>query len=295
MSAQILITTGDPKGIGPEITQKAYQSLDSEIQKQLKIIGPIQTNVSLSSLEAGKISFDSLKQAQALLVTKKYQAVVTAPVCKSHLRLAGFHYPGQTEFFRATAKVKNYAMMLTSNHLRVVLITIHQPLAQVSQTITPNLIIEKAQLTHSFLKSRLAIKNPKLAITSVNPHAGENGQFGLEENFILAPALSHLREKGILIDGPLASDSLFAPQKTKNYDAILACYHDQGLGPFKTLYFDTGVNLTLGLPFVRCAPDHGTAFDIAGKNAASFKSMKEAILTALKLVSTEKAAKTLAK
>lgn len=210
-------------------------------------------------------------------------AVVTNPIAKSVLQQSGFAHPGHTEFLGHLAEIRGAGrgvkpvMMLASADLRVVPLTVHVPLSRVPSLITHNAILETAHILHDALRRDFAIEAPRIAVTGLNPHAGESGMLGSEEGDIIAPAVQELRSQGLSVTGPHPADTLFHAEARRGYDAVLAMYHDQALIPLKTLAFDSGVNITLGLPFVRTSPDHGTAFDIAGRGVASPRSLIEAL------------------
>jgi 4-hydroxythreonine-4-phosphate dehydrogenase len=215
-------------------------------------------------------------------------AVVTNPIAKSVLKSAGFAHPGHTEFLAALSASPGEppphpVMMIWSEALAVVPVTIHIPLAEVPAALSTELIVETGVITARGLRERFGIASPRLAVAGLNPHAGENGMLGHEDDMVVRPAVEHLRALGIDAFGPLPADTMFHARARQGYDAALTMYHDQGLIPAKTLAFDEGVNLTLGLPFVRTSPDHGTAFDIAGKGVARPDSLLAAIRLAARL------------
>ncbi len=212
-------------------------------------------------------------------------AVVTNPIHKECLYNAGFEYPGHTEFLAELGGIKTPpVMMLACSSLRVVPITVHQSLQTAVSTLSHNSIVEKSIITHNALQRDFALAAPRLAIAGLNPHAGENGTMGREEIDIIIPAIAKLREHGIDVMGPLPSDTMFSEQMRQEYDAAICMYHDQALIPIKTLDFDHAVNVTLGLPFVRTSPDHGTALDIAGQGIASESSLMAALAMASEMV-----------
>lgn len=225
----------------------------------------------------------AIELAVKLTVSGKASAVVTNPIAKHVLAKAGFAYPGHTEFLGALARnhtpEATPVMMLCAPELRVVPVTIHIPLAKVPGTLTSKLIVQTVKITAAGLRRWFGINRPRLAITGLNPHAGENGMMGNEELKIIAPAIVTLRAAGIDVSGPHSADALFHAAARRGYDAVIAMYHDQALIPLKTLAFDEGVNVTLGLPFIRTSPDHGTAFDIAG----SGKARPDSLIAALRL------------
>jgi len=308
MKRDIVITMGDPLGIGPEIIVKSLKS--SQVQKKTKffILGSssVFQNIpgfsrlcqqddihfldlgspkkSWSPKSAGEFSWKALKEATHLLKQDRAQALVTAPISKAHVQKAGFPYPGQTEYLCEAFGVKKYAMMLFHGKLRVVLVTIHLPLRKIFLEITTKKIMEKLELLASSLVSDFRIRTPKIAVCGLNPHAGEEGLFGEEEKGIILPAIRRFRKKNrsrrVQVFGPFSADVVFHKAIQGEFDAVVCHYHDQGLIPLKTTGFDCGVNMTLGLPFVRTSPDHGTAFDIAGRGLANPSSMIRAIQVA---------------
>lgn len=236
-----------------------------------------------ANLEAGPSVIKSIRTAVLHIADNKAAAVVTNPIQKSLLYKIGFEHPGHTEYLAALAGEifgQNNAqavMMLAANDFYVVPATIHIPLKDVFKTLTTELLIKTAQIVAHDLKKYFAIPAPRLALTGLNPHAGEAGALGSEEDEIIKPAIAHLQANSIDVKGPYPGDTLFHAAARKTYDAAIAMYHDQALIPVKTLYFDIGVNITLGLPFIRTSPDHGTAYDIAGSGKADPRSLIEAI------------------
>src|SRR5690606_38545529 len=228
----------------------------------------------------------AIEQAVVAVVRGEAAAVVTNPIAKSVLYKAGFAHPGHTEFLAELASrlVGNGpwrpVMLLASDELRVVPLTIHMPLAEVPKVLSEELIIETARILNDALVRDFGLgveRRPRIAVTGLNPHAGENGAMGTEEQTIIAPAIASLRQQGFDVTGPHPADTLFHAEARAGYDAVIAMYHDQALIPIKTLAFDHAVNVTLGLPFVRTSPDHGTAFDIAGTGKASAASLSAAL------------------
>lgn len=225
------------------------------------------------------LALHSLAEATRAALTGEAAAVVTAPVAKSQLARVGFEFPGQTEFLAQVCGLApdDGVMMLAGPSLRTVPITVHIRLADVPRVLSTDLIVHKAKITAAALTRDFGLKNPRLAIAGLNPHAGEDGKFGSEESEMIEPAIAALAEDGIDVVGPVPGDALFTPRARKSYDAALCMYHDQALIPLKALEFDEGVNVTLGLPIIRTSPDHGTAFDIAGKGIADPGAMVAAI------------------
>ena len=225
----------------------------------------------------------AIEDAVAAVRRGDARAVVTNPIAKSVLTAAGFPHPGHTEFLGALAETHFGArggkpvMLLASRELNVVPLTVHIPLARVPEAITTDGIVQTARILHGTLKGDFGIATPRIAVTGLNPHAGEDGTMGREDDRIIAPAVARLRAEGLLVTGPHPADTLFHAAARETYDAVLAMYHDQALIPIKTLAFDTGVNVTIGLPFVRTSPDHGTAFSLAGTGKARATSLIEAL------------------
>ena len=299
MPKKIIVTTGDPNGIGAEVTKKALKGFDrsrfvvisnSKIIEYPDVEIPLEGDVEPSKITkvGGEFSYQCLKKACELAKTGEYSAIVTAPVAKEAMHLAGHKFSGQTEVLELfLAKDGQKAEMLfVARDFRVLLLTRHVALKSISLDV--DTVIKKISNLNSFLAEKLNIESPRLALCAFNPHAGENGLFGSEEIEILYPAIEILRKRGINISKPLPADTLFIEAgksylKGENvpYDCYIACYHDQGLIPIKTVASDSTVNTTIGLDIIRTSPAHGTAFDIAGKNLADESSMVEAIKQAL--------------
>lgn len=225
----------------------------------------------------GKASIDFIKKAVDLALEKKVQAIVTAPISKEAINLAGFKYFGHTDFLAALTKTSEYAMMFVSKKLRVVLVTIHTSLKKAIGDLSVEKIFTTIKLTHKELQRYFKIKNPKIGVAGLNPHAGEGGILGEEESSQITPAIDKAKQLGINAYGPLSPDIIFYKAYKGEFDVVVSMYHDQGLIPLKLFAFEEAVNITLGLPIIRTSPDHGTAFDIAGKNVANPKSMTNAI------------------
>lgn len=268
----IIITTGDPKGIGPEVTKKALE--DPKI-KRLANFFVIKAN--------DKTGFFAIEKAVEIL--KKYQvdALVTAPVNKEAINKSGISFQGHTEYLAEATNTKKIAMMLCGGPLKVTTVTRHVPLKKVSSTLTQAKIIEAVRLTDSGLKKYFGIKKPRIGVCALNPHCGEGGTIGREEQAIIIPAIKKIKRFVPGINGPVSGDVIFHMAYNGKLDAVISMYHDQGLGPLKMVAFEKGVNVTLGLPFIRTSPDHGTAYDIAGKGIADPDSMKEAIKLAVNM------------
>lgn len=231
------------------------------------------------SPEGARLALASLEWTTQLALRGDVAGIVTAPVAKAELTAIGFAHPGQTEFLSAACgrQPGDAVMMLAGPSLRTVPITVHCALSEVPSRLTPELIIRKAVITHIALKRDFGLDSPRIAVAALNPHAGEDGQFGDEEARIIAPAIKALRAEGLDVTGPVPGDALFMPRARSGYDVALCMYHDQALIPLKALEVDDGVNVTLGLPIIRTSPDHGTAFDIAGKRIADPGAMIAAI------------------
>ncbi len=311
---KIGITIGDINGIGPEVIIRALSSLPVAADEQICLIGPqaafyfwgerVGDNLwrevlrnrgaALSIVEpdeipspqftigqptevSGKIAARSIISATELALSGKIDAIVTAPISKNALQRAGYNFPGHTEFFASLADVCTPVMLMMTEKIRIAVATTHVPLKSVAALVTVKMLVEKIEILHRELQDRFGIRHPGIAVTALNPHAGEGGKIGSEETEVIEVALRAVQKKGIDATGPYPADSLFSYNAGPYVDAYLAMYHDQGLIPFKMLAAGKGVNYTCGLPFIRTSPDHGTAFDIAGRNRANFSSMLEAI------------------
>ena len=308
MKPRVVITVGDPAGIGPEIVAAAVRD-----PKVLACCDPVvvgdpvafalhrrplpkvemlpvpgltkQLPLGQPSKEAGQSALESLRLAVGLIQGRQAQALVTAPVSKESLhwakaaspKLWRAGFPGHTEWLAHQCKVSSVAMLMVAGRLRAVLLTRHVPLSAVHRHLTSKVVEEAATLASAFLKGVLKISHPRIVACGLNPHAGDGGLIGKEEETVLRPALRALRKRGILILGLQAADSVFRDMAQGRYDLALAAYHDQGMIPLKLYAPDQLVNITLGLPFVRTSPGHGTAYDIAGKGRANPNPLKEAI------------------
>lgn len=304
------ITMGDPNGIGPEIIIKSLlcsevqnQCLpivygDSEILNEAKKLTGFNnkiditnvTNLSFQELSigrshklAGMASIEYIKAAVESALVGKLDAIVTAPISKESIHLAGSNYPGHTEMLRDLTGASNVAMMFVGGEFRIVLVTIHCALSDVPKLINEEKILDSIKLANDSLIQYFRVEDPRIVVCGLNPHAGESGAFGNEEALHILPAVKKAKRMGINVIGPIAADTLFYMARKGRWDAVIAMYHDQGLIPFKMLFFEHGVNVTLGLPIIRTSPDHGTAFDIAWKGNADPSSMISAIGVALEL------------
>lgn len=249
----------------------------------INVVGEdVKVEPGVASQAAGAAAFAALERAVADLKAGYIDVLVTAPINKHNIQSPEFSFPGHTEYLEAALGDGGKAlMMLCADNVRVALATIHMPLAQVPQAITQESIIEKIGILDKSLRRDFGIDAPRIAVLSLNPHAGEDGMLGSEETSIITPAIAAAKEQRILAFGPYAADGFFGSGSHKKFDGILAMYHDQGLAPFKALAMDAGVNFTAGLPYVRTSPDHGTGYDIAGTGQASPESMREAIYMAI--------------
>jgi 4-hydroxythreonine-4-phosphate dehydrogenase len=301
--APILITMGEPAGIGPEVAVAAFQALGGAIRtRPLRLIGDgdvfkacglddLSAVIATRAHATRTPGTPDARNAAAVIeaietgvaLAQEGGAVVTAPINKAVLMHAGFAYPGHTEFLQALTQAPRAVMMLASDILRVVPLTIHMPLAEVPRAITQASIVETGRIILAALARDFGIAAPRLAVAGLNPHAGEDGVLGREDGAVIAPAVAALRAEGHTVTGPLSADTLFHEEARARYDAALCMFHDQALIPIKTLSFWDGVNVTLGLPIVRTSPDHGTAFDIAGTGKADVRSMIAAIRMAARM------------
>ena len=241
----------------------------------------------------GKYAFLSLERAVSDLTQGSIQALVTAPINKHNIQNDSFQFPGHTEYIQHKTNSSDSLMFLVSEDLKVGVVTGHVPVGEVAQRVTKEAIISKLQLMNNSLRADFWLQKPKIAVLGLNPHAGDNGLIGKEELETIIPAIEEAKEKGVFAFGPFSADGFFANGSHLKFDAVLAMYHDQGLIPFKSMAFHTGVNFTAGLPVVRTSPDHGTGYDIAGKNLASESSFREALFLAINIVKRRKELKEL--
>jgi len=244
----------------------------------------VKIDLGTSNEIGGKYALISLERATNDLLSGQIDALVTAPINKDNIQSENFRFPGHTEYLQERDSAPESLMFLVSDTLRVGVVTGHIPVSQIPQAITTEKILSKLKLMDASLKKDFWIRKPKIAVLGLNPHAGDNGLIGDEEQTIIQPAIDEARASGILALGPYPADGFFANATYHQFDAVLAMYHDQGLIPFKQIAFESGVNFTAGLSFVRTSPDHGTAYDIAGKNQASEVSFREALFTAIHIV-----------
>lgn len=290
---------GEPSGIGPEVALAAFHHFGGKIKRRrLKLVGDAKVFAACGEVppdammptraaatrEPGsphpanaKAVCEAIETGVAACLDSMAAALVTAPIHKAVMAAGGFAFPGHTEYLAHLTGVRRAVMMLASDKLRVVPLTIHMPLAQVPGAIDKQSVFDTGEIILTSLRRDFGILNPRLAVAGLNPHAGEDGVLGGEDAAIVAPAVAALAARGFAVRGPLSADTLFHDEARKNYDAALCMYHDQALIPAKTLAFWDGVNVTLGLPIVRTSPDHGTALDIAGTGRADPRSMIAAI------------------
>ncbi len=317
MSQPIALTCGEPAGVGPELAAMAWSRLGADLPffligdpRHLPADTPIveietpdqAAQASIRGLPVLRHDFaapatpgiadpanaqgviDVIARGVDLVQSGQASALCTAPIHKKALKDgAGFAYPGHTEYLAALAGVDRVVMMLACSQLRVVPVTIHIALSQVPAALNADLLRETVAITHAALKRDFGVDNPRIAVAGLNPHAGEGGAMGHEEQELIGPVLDQLRTDGLTISGPLSADTMFHGPARAGYDAALCMYHDQALIPIKTLDFANGVNVTLGLPFVRTSPDHGTAFDIAGSGRAAPSSLIAALKMATEM------------
>jgi len=293
---------GDPSGVGPEIIASVLPSLlglasfviigDKKVFKKasprwgcagevdfvdMRNVPDASFSFGRVKAEYGRASIEYLDQALGLLKAGAIDCLVTCPICKESVHRAGFRFPGHTEYLAAKSKSPEFVMMLLNRGLRLSLVTRHIPLARVSAAVKKENICSTALITHHSLRTFFSIPDPRIVLCGLNPHASDNGLIGSEENSVLRPAVSKLRRLIRNLEGPLPADAAIAAAARKEFDCAIAMYHDQALIALKLFGNETGVNMTLGLPFVRTSPLHGTAFDIAGKGLASGASLSEAI------------------
>lgn len=321
MKPVIAITLGDFNGVGPEIALKAAANpgvrklctpllvgplnIMEHVQKQFRIRLKLQKAIfpwrdasatavfdvgdglwadiqyGHATKASGRNAGVAIEKAVELCTGGRSHAMVTAPVSKEGLNVAGYNFPGQTEMIALLSRSQRVAMMLVSHTMRVGLVTIHTALRNAADAISREKILEKVSIIHEALLHNFQIRNPRIALLALNPHAGEQGLIGKEEQEIIIPAVQELEKLGLPVEGPFSADAFFGTGNYKRYDAIVAMYHDQGLIPLKMSSFGKGVNFSAGLNIIRTSPDHGTAYDIAGKGKANITSMVEAIKLAV--------------
>ena len=300
----VAVTLGDPRGIGPEVALSAIKAFGGETDATVVVVTPAGTftrpelegavgdyvlSRDARDGEAGAASVASIERAVEGALDGRFHAIVTGPVHKPSLHAAGWHVPGQTEMLGRLTASERVGMLMAAERtrlggpLRVLLATTHLPLRDVPDRLDRRLIVEQTELLDRALREDWRVERPRLALCALNPHASDGGLFGTEEADTLAPAVALLRARDVDVEGPIPADTVFARALAGEFDAVVAPYHDVGMAAFKTVSFGTGVNVTLGLPFVRTSPDHGTAFGIAGSGRADASSMSEALSLATRL------------
>jgi len=285
MLPRVAITTGDPAGIGPEIAEKAAADLRVKAVCEPVIFHTEPGDgypIGEVSAAAGRAAYDTIVRAVAAARAGTIDAIATAPVNKLAFQRAGLPWKGHTDLLGHLCETPKVAMLFYSPFLTVVLATVHIPLAQVASSITTEGLIETIGLTSSWLPL-IGVSRPRIAVAALNPHAGEDGLLGSEDDEIITPAITAAIARGIDVSGPWPADTVFVRATRREFDAVVACYHDQGLIPIKLLAFGAAVNVTIGLPIIRTSVDHGTAFDIAGRGVADADSMIQAVLLAAEL------------
>lgn len=270
---------------------QGIEKVSEAIEGKINVVNVWKENVPISfgaeDPEIGNYAFKSLEAATAALKKDEIDVLVTAPINKNTIQSEAFQFPGHTDYLAKELGGDSLMFMITDD-LKIGLLTDHVPLKDIAGIITSELIEKKIAVIQKTLQQDFRISKPKIAVLGINPHSGDNGLIGKEDEDVLKPTLQKIREKGTLVYGPYAADSFFGSKNHENFDAVVASYHDQGLIPFKTLSFGEGVNFTAGLSKVRTSPDHGTAFDIAGKDCANINSFKEAVFKAIEIYRTRK-------
>jgi 4-hydroxythreonine-4-phosphate dehydrogenase len=283
---RVAITVGDPAGIGPEIATRAAADVRVTSVCQPVLFGadtiPPGLEIGKVSAAAGRVAYDTIVRAVTAARAGEVDAIATAPVSKLAFAEAGLPWKGHTDLLAHLCETPRVAMLFYSPFLTVVLATVHVPLAEVPAKLTTERLIETIGLTAAWLPL-VGVARPRLGVAGLNPHAGESGLLGREEIDVITPAIVATQQRGIDVTGPWPADTVFVRATRREFDAVIACYHDQGLIPVKLLAFGTAVNVTIGLPIVRTSVDHGTAFDLAGQNRADAESMVHAVLLAAEL------------
>ena len=268
----------------PELKHSTIQQIEDAKAKNLNVLNVVDKVGAIQFGEAstsqGKMAFEALKAAVSDLASTKIDVLVTAPINKDTIQSDEFAFPGHTEYLASMSNVEDHLMFLVSERMKIGVVTGHVPLKDVSASLSKEGILVKLRLMRESLMKDFGVPSPKIAVLGLNPHAGDNGLLGSEEKEIIQPALRDAQAEGMMVYGPYGADGFFGTGHYQQFDGVLAMYHDQGLAPFKALAFEEGVNFTAGLPIVRTSPDHGTAYDIAGKNEANEVSMRHAIFTA---------------
>lgn len=272
------------------------ENIESAISNKVNVLNlwkdAIDIDLGNATEISGKYAFESLQSATNALKNNKIDVLVTAPINKNNIQSEKFNFSGHTEYLESKLEGESLMILMTED-LRIGLITGHIPINKVAETITPDLIKKKVEILYKTLVQDFNISRPKIAVLGLNPHCGDHGVIGTEDDEIVTPALNEIQQTGKLVYGPFAADSFFGTQNYKKFDAVLAMYHDQGLAPFKALSFGKGVNFTAGLSEIRTSPDHGTAYDIAGKGIANYNSFEEALFSAISIFNTREEYKSL--
>jgi 4-hydroxythreonine-4-phosphate dehydrogenase len=290
MLPRIAITAGDPAGIGPEIVARAVSDARVRQACQPVVYGPSAEEAAEAfspgrlSAEAGRVAYEAITAAVDAALHNRVDGIATAPISKEAFVLAGLPWPGHTELLAHLCGSRRVAMMFDAPGLRVALATVHVPLHDVPALVTSERLRDVIDLVLEAMP-RFGVAAPRIAVAGLNPHAGEHGLMGHEDDEVIAPVVEERRRLGVHIEGPIPADTVFLRATRGEFDLVVACYHDQGLIPVKLLAFGTAVNVTLGLPIVRTSVDHGTAFDIAGKGVADPASLIAAVLLAARLAS----------
>lgn len=286
------------KALKTEVPVHGITSVNQINHNKINILNIWKEEVSIElgkpTETSGKYAAKSLERALSHLKEGTVDVLLTAPINKENIQSENFNFPGHTEYLEAGLEGKSL-MILMTDQLRIGLITGHIPIAKIATTLTPELITEKVETMYTSLIEDFGINKPRIAVLGLNPHCGDNGVIGKEDDDIIRPTIQQIKETGKLVFGPYAADGFFGSETYKQFDGVLATYHDQGLAPFKALSFGNGVNFTAGLHKIRTSPDHGTGYDIAGKNQANPSSFKEALFTAIKIFKTRKEYKELIK
>ncbi len=284
------------KTLNTNIPINGIKEADKSIENKLNVLNlwkeDIEVDLGNPTAFSGEYAFKSLEAATKALNNNEIDVLVTAPINKDNIQSENFKFPGHTEYLESQLEGESL-MILMSDTLRIGLITGHIPVSKISETITSELIQKKVAILHQTLIQDFAISKPKIAILGLNPHCGDNGVIGTEDDTVIRPTITEIQQTGKIVYGPYAADSFFGSGNYKNFDAILAMYHDQGLAPFKTLAFGGGVNYTAGLNKIRTSPDHGTAYELAGKDKANINSFKEAVFSAIQIFRTRSEYKSL--
>ena len=277
------------KNLSINVSYNGIRTLDQAIKGKLNVLNLWKEDFVVDygnpTEESGQYAYKSLEAATLALTKNEIDVLITAPINKENIQSENFNFPGHTEYLESKLQGSALMILMTGN-LRIGLITGHIPVSEIANQITPELIKKKVEIMYYSLLQDFGFIKPKIALLGLNPHCGDNGTIGKEDETIIRPVVQEFQEEGKLIYGPYAADSFFGSENYKNFDGVLAMYHDQGLGPFKTLSFGEGVNFTAGLDKVRTSPDHGTAYDKAGKGVASINSFKQAIFRGIEIFKT---------